>query len=186
MTSMCWKGRNRLKIGTCLAINSTAGGLLTEGIGFEEKRIVGQIVLLCAFAFEIRGYSGRMRHCGGIFYNRRTEGARGKWKAHCKCRYRQCYYKNPFNGGMTRRLRRGSGTYRPKGHSHFSFDGERKVCKRKPAARHYGKKALIAHLAAGLAMSCAMELVSLYIRAERTRARLFPLQKWAGLFPFVA
>ena len=140
MTSMCWKGRNRLKIGTCLAINSTAGGLLTEGIGFEEKRIVGQIVLLCAFAFEIRGYSGRMRHCGGIFYNRRTEGARGKWKAHCKCRYRQCYYKNPFNGGMTRRLRRGSGTYRPKGHSHFSFDGERKVCKRKPVARRLREK----------------------------------------------
>ena len=140
MTSMCWKGRNRLKIGTCLAINSTAGGLLTEGIGFEEKRIVGQIVLLCAFAVEIRGYSGRMRHCGGIFYNRRTEGARGKWKAHCKCRYRQCYYKNPFNGGMTRRLRRGSGTYRPKGHSHFSFDGERKVCKRKPAARRLQRR----------------------------------------------
>ena len=38
--------------------------------------------------------------------------------------------------GLTRRLRRGSGTCRPMGLSHFSFDGERKVCKRKPAARH--------------------------------------------------
>ena len=28
------------------------------------------------------------------------------------------------------------GTCRPMGRSHFSFDGERKVCKRKPAARH--------------------------------------------------
>ena len=38
--------------------------------------------------------------------------------------------------GMMRRLRRGSGTCRPMGRSHFSFGGERKVCKRKPAARH--------------------------------------------------
>ena len=38
--------------------------------------------------------------------------------------------------GLTRRRRRGSGTCRPMGLSHFSFDGERKVCKRKPAARH--------------------------------------------------
>ena len=37
---------------------------------------------------------------------------------------------------MMRRLRRGSGTCRPMGRSHFSFGGERKVCKRKPAARH--------------------------------------------------
>ena len=51
--------------------------------------------------------------------------------------------------GMTRRLRRGTGTWRPMGRSHFSFGGERKVCKRKPAARHYGKKALIAHFDGG-------------------------------------
>ena len=44
--------------------------------------------------------------------------------------------------GMTRRLRRGSGTCRPMGRSHFSFDGERKVCKRKPAARRLREKAL--------------------------------------------
>ena len=41
------------------------------------------------------------------------------------------------------------GTGRPKGRSHFSFDGERKVCKRKPAARHSGKKPLIAHFDGG-------------------------------------
>ena len=51
--------------------------------------------------------------------------------------------------GLTRRRRRGSGTCRPMGLSHFSFDGERKVCKRKPAARHYGKKAFIAHFDGG-------------------------------------
>ena len=38
--------------------------------------------------------------------------------------------------GLTHRLRRGSRTCSPMGRSHFSFDGERKVCKRKPAARH--------------------------------------------------
>ena len=34
------------------------------------------------------------------------------------------------------------GTGRPKGRSHFSFGGERKVCKRKPAARRLREKAL--------------------------------------------
>ena len=48
----------------------------------------------------------------------------------------------PLAGGLTRRLRRGSGTCRPMGRSHFSFDGERKVCKRKPAARRLREKAL--------------------------------------------
>ena len=42
--------------------------------------------------------------------------------------------------GLTRRRRRGSGTCRPMGLSHFSFDGERKVCKRKPAARRLREK----------------------------------------------
>ena len=32
------------------------------------------------------------------------------------------------------------GTGRPKGRSHFSFGGERKVCKRKPAARRLREK----------------------------------------------
>ena len=54
-----------------------------------------------------------------------------------------------FRPGLTRRRRRGSGTCRPMGLSHFSFDGERKVCKRKPAARHSGKKPLIAHFDGG-------------------------------------
>ena len=45
--------------------------------------------------------------------------------------------------GLTRRLRRGIGTCRPMGRSHFSFGGERKVCKRKPAARRLREKALL-------------------------------------------
>ena len=42
--------------------------------------------------------------------------------------------------GMTRRLRRGSRAYSPMGRSHFSFGGERKVCKRKPAARRLQRR----------------------------------------------
>ena len=43
-------------------------------------------------------------------------------------------------GGLTRRLRRGSRACSPMGRSHFSFVGERKVCKRKPAARRLQEK----------------------------------------------
>ena len=42
--------------------------------------------------------------------------------------------------GMTRRLRRGGRACSPMGRSHFSFGGERKVCKRKPAARRLREK----------------------------------------------
>ena len=45
-----------------------------------------------------------------------------------------------------------------------------------------GKRLLLPILTAGLAMSRAMKLASLPIRAERARARLFPPPKWAGLF----
>ena len=44
--------------------------------------------------------------------------------------------------GLTRRLRRGGRACSPMGRSHFSFGGERKVCKRKPAARRLREKAL--------------------------------------------
>ena len=46
----------------------------------------------------------------------------------------------PAGAGLTRRLRRGSRACSPMGRSHFSFDGERKVCKRKPAARRLREK----------------------------------------------
>ena len=42
--------------------------------------------------------------------------------------------------GLTRRLRRESRAGSPMGRSHFSFGGERKVCKRKPAARRLREK----------------------------------------------
>ena len=52
-----------------------------------------------------------------------------------------------FRPGLTRRLRRGRWGCRPEGGSTF-FRSERKY-QRKPAARHYGKKAFIAHFAGG-------------------------------------
>ena len=42
--------------------------------------------------------------------------------------------------GLTRRLRRGRRACSPMGRSHFSFGGERKVCKRKPAARRLQRR----------------------------------------------
>ena len=44
--------------------------------------------------------------------------------------------------GLTRRLRREGRACSPMGRSHFSFGGERKVCKSKPAARRLREKAL--------------------------------------------
>ena len=49
-----------------------------------------------------------------------------------------------------------------------------------------GKRLLLPILAAGLAMSRAMNLDRFHLRLERARARLFPPSKWAGLFPSAA
>ena len=74
---------------------------------------------------------------------RRPEGVhRASGKPRASIGMRQFCHENFPCGGLTRRLRRGSGTCRPMGRSHFSFDGERKVCKRKPAARRLREKAL--------------------------------------------
>ena len=76
-----------------------------------------------------------------------TFGARrfpkGEWKELWCARRRKPF----FRPGLTRRLRRGRWGCRPEGGSTF-FRSERKY-QRKPAARHYGKKAFIAHFAGG-------------------------------------
>ena len=48
----------------------------------------------------------------------------------------------PCPGGLDAPTPARIGTCRPMGRSHFSFGGERKVCKRKPAARRLREKAL--------------------------------------------
>ena len=118
-------------------------------------------------------------------------------------------------GGLTRRLRRGRWGCRPVGavlsfeakestkesqrHGDYE-DGPRRCAPwasacgspfgavlglgslRSPA----GKRLLLPILAAGLAMSRAMDLDRFHLRLERARARLFPPSKWAGLFPSAA
>ena len=79
------------------------------------------------------------------------------------------------------------GTGRPKGRSHFSFGGERKVCKRKPAARRLREKALYCPFLKEGVRNVARSTVELptwtFVRA---RAHSFPLSKRARLFPSAA
>ena len=89
--------------------------------------------------------------------------------------------------GLTRRLRRGRRACSPMGRSHFSFGGERKVCKRKPAARRLREKALYCPFLKEGVRNVARSTVELptwtFVRA---RAHSFPLSKRARLFPSAA
>ena len=79
------------------------------------------------------------------------------------------------------------GTCRPKGRSHFSFDGERKVCKRKPAARRLREKALYCPFLKEGVRNVARSTVGLpTFTFVRARAHSFPLSKRARLFPSAA
>ena len=73
------------------------------------------------------------------------------------------------------------------GRSHFSFGGERKVCKRKPAARRLREKALYCPFLKEGVRNVARSTVGLptwtFVRA---RAHSFPLSKRARLFPSAA
>ena len=75
------------------------------------------------------------------------------------------------------------GTGRPKGRSHFSFGGERKVCKRKPAARRLREKALYCPFLKEGVRNVARSMVKLptwtFVRA---RAHSFPLCKKGKAF----
>ena len=80
-----------------------------------------------------------------------------------------------------------SGACRPMGRSHFSFGGERKVCKRKPAARRLREKALYCPFLKEGVRNVARSIVGrptfTFVRA---RAHSFPLSKRARLFPSAA
>ena len=89
--------------------------------------------------------------------------------------------------GLTRRLRRGSRASSPMGRSHFSFGGERKVCKRKPAARRLREKALYCPFLKEGVRNVARRIVGEITPAlVRARAHSFPLSKRARLFPSAA
>ena len=80
-----------------------------------------------------------------------------------------------------------SGACRPMGRSHFSFGGERKVCKRKPAARRLREKALYCPFLKEGVRNVARSTLGLptwtFVRA---RAHSNPLSKRARLFPSAA
>ena len=79
------------------------------------------------------------------------------------------------------------GTCRPMGRSHFSFDGERKVCKRKPAARRLREKALYCPFLKEGVRNVARSTFGLpTFTFVRARAHSFPLSKRARLFPSAA
>ena len=89
--------------------------------------------------------------------------------------------------GLTRRLRRGSRACSPMGRSHFSFGGERKVCKRKPAARRLREKALYCPFLKEGVRNVARSTVGLpTFTFVRARAHSYPLSKRARLFPSAA
>ena len=80
-----------------------------------------------------------------------------------------------------------SGACRPMGRSHFSFGGERKVCKRKPAARRLREKALYCPFLKEGVRNVARSMVKLTtFTFVRARAHSFPLSKRARLFPSAA
>ena len=79
------------------------------------------------------------------------------------------------------------GTGRPKGRSHFSFGGERKVCKRKPEARRLREKALYCPFLKEGVRNVARSMAKLpTLTFVRARAHSFPLSKRARLFPSAA
>ena len=70
-------------------------------------------------------------------------GAGGRAESHPACIDRQQLCRKQFPlAGLDAPTPARIGTCRPMGRSHFSFGGERKVCKRKPAARRLREKAL--------------------------------------------
>ena len=130
-----------------------------ENVSISERRL---LTYRCSVASEYERGQGTRRRSFGV--------SRGAYSFPC--------------WGMMRRLRRGSGTCRPMGRSHFSFGGERKVCKRKPAARHYGKKPFIAHFDGGarnVARNFVGELPPTFARAPMLP--FFHRQNGRAFFP---
>ena len=105
---------------------------------------------------------------------------RREWKAHCKQRYAPTWLWGLDAPTPARTVglppRRGK----------YFLSKRKKVPKKAGGTATTGKRLLLPILAAGLAMSRAMNLDRFHLRLERARARLFPPSKWAGLFPSAA
>ena len=122
-------------------------------IGFYPVYLMIFAVLMIVLVWAVYEGAGKegVRKLGSA-----SEGVRGGKPPACDS-VPSMAARNPFPGLDVPTSAR-IGTCRPMGRSHFSFDGERKVCKRKPAARHYGKKASTAHFDGG-ARNVARDLV---------------------------
>ena len=80
--------------------------------------------------------------------------------------------------GLTRRLRRGRWACSPMGRSHFSFDGERKVCKRKLAARRLLRPAPLC--VAGFGLREPFGLSSTLVRFAHPSGKKAPIAHFDG------
>ena len=109
-----------------------------------------------------------------------VQGASGKPPA-CIIGNNVAVSNSPWRG-MTRRLRRGERACSPMGRSHFSFGGERKVCKRKPAARRLREKALYAHFGGGARYVARIIVGQLTHAIVRARSSPFSAVKMGGPF----
>ena len=115
-----------------------------------------------------------------------VQGGERKATLHCVNRKQLCRKQFPLAGTDAPTPAR-IGTGRPKGRSHFSFGGERKVCKRKPAARRLREKALYCPFLKEGVRNVARSMVKLTtFTFVRARAHSFPLSKRARLFPSAA
>ena len=124
----------------------------------------------------------------GFFAECGPKGCRGRAESHPACIDRQQLCRKQFPlAGLDAPTPARIGTCRPMGRSHFSFGGERKVCKRKPAARRLREKALYCPFLKEGVRNVARNLVGELTHAiVRARAHSFPLSKRARLFPFAA
>ena len=124
------------------------GVYLLRWCGEKENSLAVLYVIFAVGNFLIRRWTRRLRRgvqvqSRGVvnsLWQANRGGARGERKAPCKRHYKATLPKAVPAGGLTRRLRRGRWGCRTEGRSHFSFDGERKVCKRKPAARRLQRR----------------------------------------------
>ena len=173
----------------------------TEGVRANNKRAVlvvyskeSPCLLRCTIALPKKSSLGpdapttaqsyEMLFC----FSRRSEGVQGAFRSPPACiAAHQLRRRGILAEGLTRRLRRGSRACSPMGRSHFSFDGERKVCKRKPAARRLREKALdCPFFRRGSQRRAQFSRRVISCVRARSCARLFPPSKWAGLFPSTA
>ena len=123
-----------------------------------------------------------------LLRRRSEEGAGGRAESHPASMTRDSFAvrNSPLRGPDAPTPAR-IGTCRPKEHSHFSVGGERKVCKRKPAARRLREKALYCPFLKEGVRNVARSTVGLpTFTFVRARAHSFPLSKRARLFPSAA